>query len=108
MERGADMLAGMNATATIEMETQSDVVYLPVAALVEQGTKTVVYTGYDEKKEELTDPVEVTVGISDGENVQILTGLLESDTYYYAYYDTPVISNTPDFGRQNFTGRGMR
>ena len=108
MERGADMLAGMNATATVEMETQSNVVYLPVAALVELESKTVVYTGYDKNKEELTDPVEVTVGISDGENVQILTGLTENDTYYYAYYDTPVISNTPDFGGQSFMGGGMR
>ena len=48
------------------------------------------------------------MGISDGENVQILTGLRENDTYYYAYYDTPLISNTPDFSSASgINGRGQ-
>ena len=105
MERAENMLSGMNATATIVLATTGDVMTIPADALVEQGNQTIVYTGYDEKKEALTDPVVVKVGKSDGETVEILEGLTDGQTYYYAYYDTLEISNTPDFGGGGFFGR---
>ena len=98
MERSADMLAGMNATASVVLDTVQDAVTVPAEALVEQGTKTLIYTGYDEENDVLTDPVEVTVGMSDGQSAQILSGLSAGTTCYYAYYDTLQISFTPDFG----------
>lgn len=97
LPRGENMLAGMSATASIVANSVSDAVLLPAKALVEKGTKTYVYTDYDEKKEELCGLVQVSVGASDGENVQILEGLSQGDAYYYAYYDTLTISYTPDF-----------
>ena len=98
MDRAGDMLSGMTATATILIASTQEVLTIPADALVELGNKTVVYTGYDEKKEELLNPVTVKVGTSDGENVEIMEGLAAGQTYYYAYYDTLEISNTPDFG----------
>ena len=98
MDRAGDMLSGMTATATILIDSKQEVLTIPADALVEMGNKTVVYTGYDEKKEELLNPVTVKVGASDGETVEILEGLTAGQTYYYAYYDTLEISNTPDFG----------
>lgn len=98
MERTERMLSGMNATATVTLSTVSDALTVPAAALVDQGNQALVYTGYDEKKEMLLDPIAVRVGISDGETVEILEGLSEGQTYYYAYYDTLEISATPDFG----------
>ena len=107
MERAGEMLSGMNATATIVLASTRQVLTVPAAALVEQGNETVVYTGYDEKKEALINPVTVTVGVSDGETVEILEGLTEGQTYYYAYYDTLEVSNTPEFGSfGSFGGRG--
>ena len=53
----------------------------------------------------LTDPVVVTLGVSDDENVQILSGLEDGATYYYAYYDTLFISNIPSMGGGSFFGR---
>ena len=97
LSKSGDMLPGMNASAYLPLDSQS-VTVIPVAALVEEGTTTVVYTGYDEKKEVLTNPVTVTTGISDGEYVQILSGLTESDTVYYAYYDTLEYSRIPERG----------
>ena len=105
MDRTENMLAGMNATATISLTTTENVLTVPAAALVEQGNETLIYTGYDEKKETLTDPVAVKVGVSDGETVQILEGLADGQTYYYAYYDTLEISAAPDFGGMGFFGR---
>ena len=98
MDRAGDMLAGMNASATIVLDTVKDVLTIPAAALVENGNRTVVYTGYDEEQETLLDPVTVQVGCSDGESVEILEGLENGQIYYYAYYDTLEISFTPDFG----------
>lgn len=98
MDRLSNMLSGMNATAVIPLTTEENVLTLPMAALTESGTKTLVYTGYDEKNEVFTGAVEVTVGVTDGDNVQILSGLKEGDTCYYAYYDTPVISNAAQSG----------
>lgn len=105
MERAEGMLAGMHATATISPDTAKTVLSVPVAALTEQENKTVLYTGYDEKTQTLTNPVEVTLGLSDGETVELLSGLGEGDTYYYSYYDTLEISNTPDFSGSRFFGR---
>ena len=98
MERAENMLVGMNASASLVLNPTVDALTIPASALVEEGTKTLVYTGYDEENECLTSPVEVTTGVSDGENVQILEGLADGDSYYYAYYDTLEISYTPDFG----------
>ena len=84
------MLPGMYASAAIPLSGAENVLCIPVAALEERGTETVVYTGYSEKDNELLDPVAVTTGISDGETVVILSGLTEGQTVYYAYYDTYV------------------
>ena len=98
MDRAENMLPGMNATATIVLSAVSDVLTVPAAALVEQGNRTIVYTGYDEETGTLVNPVTVTAGCSDGDTVEILEGLENGQTYYYAYYDTLDISYTPDFG----------
>ena len=102
MERSGNMLSGMNATATIVLATTGEVLTIPADALVEMGNETVVYTGYDEETETLLNPVTVKTGCSDGETVEILEGLAEGQTYYYAYYDTLEISFTPDFGGGGF------
>lgn len=97
LSMSGDMLPGMNASAYLPLQSHS-VMAIPVAALVEDGAKTIVYTGYDAKKETLLNPVVVTTGVSDGEYVQILSGLSEGDTVYYAYYDTIEQSFAPDLG----------
>ena len=90
----ADMYPGMTGALMVTVDTAKDIPSVPLAALVEQGTKTCVYTGYDEETETLTGLTEVTTGISDGEFVEI-TGLEVGDTLWYAYYDTLEISLTP-------------
>ena len=102
MDRAKNMLSGMNAAASIALSTASDVLTIPADALVEKGNQTFVYTGYDEESETLLNPVAVTVGSSDGETVEILDGLTNGQTYYYAYYDTLEISYAPDFGSGGF------
>ena len=83
MDKIPDMLPGMTAHASIVLSTTENVLCLPVEALVEKGTETIVYTGYDEDREEFLNPVTVTTGISDGAYVQILSGLDTEQTVFY-------------------------
>ena len=86
LAKARDMLDGMSATAAIPIEEKEDVLTIPVAALGEQGGRTVVYTALDEEGKP-ADPVPVTIGISDGVTAEILSGLEAGDAYYYSYYD---------------------
>ena len=88
LPRESEMLSGMSASAVISLYEKMNVLTLPAAALTEDGAKTIVYTALDKKTGELASPVEVTTGLSDGEVVEILSGLGSGDTVYYAYYDT--------------------
>ena len=89
LEKSGDMLPGMTACAYIGLQTQEQVLCVPAAAVEESNGETIVYTHYDENSASLTNPVTVTTGVSDGEYVQILSGLEEGAEIYYAYYDTP-------------------
>lgn len=93
-----NMLAGMNATALIPLYTKMEVLTIPVAALVETETGTCVYTALDPETGEPAIPVEVTTGISDGENVEILSGLNVGDRFFYSYYDTLELDHTARAG----------
>lgn len=106
MDRNSNMLAGMNATASIVVASTDEVTSVPVEALVENGTKTIIYTGYDEQNATLINPVTVEIGVSDGKTAEITSGLTAGSTYYYEYYDTLEVSNTPDMASGGF-GFGM-
>lgn len=97
------MISGMSATVSIPLYTQMEVLTIPVAALAEQGTETVVYTALDPETGEPASPVAVTTGVSDGETVEILAGLESGQRYYYSYYDTLEVSTAVErpqgFGR---------
>ena len=56
-----------------------------LAALQEDASGVYVYTGYNQRAGQLTDPVFVTTGDSDGEKVEILSGLAAGDSLYYRY-----------------------
>lgn len=86
LDKTKDMLDGMSATASLPLEEKQNIPTIPVIALEEQGAQTVVYTALD-KEGQPTNPVPVTIGISDGMTAEILSGLDVGDTYYYRYYD---------------------
>ena len=87
MDRMELMLDGMNASAVITLDKDEDVLMIPVAALCDDGADCFVYTSYDEQNDVLGNPVYVTTGITDGVNVEILSGLSAGDTVWYSYYD---------------------
>lgn len=88
IRRGENMLPGMNASVSVILDTLEGALLVPVDALTEQDGKTYLYTAYDEKSDTFTGRTEVTTGLSDGQQVQILSGLAEGDSYCYRYLDT--------------------
>ncbi len=87
IDRAPNMIAGMNATALITLETDENLLTVPSEALVSEGTRTYVYTSYDSKTGALGNPVDVTTGASDGILTEITSGLKAGDTVWYSYYD---------------------
>lgn len=102
LSRESDMLPGMSTTAQLTLYEKMDVLTLPVAALRDEGGKTLVYTGKDKKTGEPANPLEVTTGLSDGENVEILSGIDSGTTVYYLYYDTVTESDAVETERSMF------
>lgn len=82
VDKTEDMMLGMSASATIHIEESENAVLIPVSALQEKGDSTFVYTGKDEDGN-LTDTAEVETGLSNGSQVEIVSGLSEGDTVYY-------------------------
>ena len=87
LKQEENMLLGMSASVEILLSTQKDILTIPEAALVEQDNKVYVYTEYNKKRDELGGLTEVTTGLADGEQVQILSGLEEGTNVYYRYAD---------------------
>ena len=85
LKKSGDMLPGMSASASISLGSSGDVLCVPVAALDKEGSQDIIYTSCDSGS--LGDPVVVTTGISDGEYVQLLSGLEEGQDFYYAWYE---------------------
>lgn len=98
------MKAGMNASATIVIENKENILTIPVNALQERRDSTFVYTKKDDDGN-LSGEVEVTTGLSDGDNVEITEGLSEGDTVYYQR--TGKISNQSS-GKMSERGNGQR
>lgn len=77
-----DMRIGMTASASISIDEAEDAVLIPVDALQEKGGKTFVYTKKDSDGN-LSGEVEVETGLSNGNKVEITSGLESGDTVYY-------------------------
>ena len=90
--RSPEMLDGMNASCVVTVETLHDVLTVPAAALCDENGVSLMYTALSRDKTSLSEPVPVEVGFSDGETLEILSGLGEGDTVWYTVYDTPEFS----------------
>ena len=86
LDRTDDMLPNMSASVRADIST-TEVLSVPAEALLEKDNKTYCYTSYDSEKDELSGEVEVKTGISDGKNVEIVSGLNEGDKIWYKYAD---------------------
>lgn len=88
LPRDEKMLSGMNASVKITTGVSGKVPTVPAAAVIFDAGKSWLYTGYNEKTDTLTDPVEIQTGLSDGSLVELLSGLSEGSSFYYRYADS--------------------
>lgn len=88
LPRDEKMRSGMNASVKITTGVSGTVPTVPAAAVVFDAGKSWLYTGYNEKTDTLTDPVEIQTGLSDGSLVELLSGLPEGSSFYYRYADS--------------------
>lgn len=80
------MLPGMTASVSIRLGSTGEVLTIPIAALEDKGSRSFVYTSYNEKQKSFESRTEVSVGHSDGMNAEIRSGLEEGMTVWYKTY----------------------
>ena len=95
------MLSGMSADVDVTIEGVENALLVPVDAVRKTSATAYVYTTYDEETDTLGGMTEVTVGLSNGTQTEITSGLKEGDTVYY----TPK-EKTFTFGGMTFTTSG--
>ena len=98
-DKAEGMLSGMTADVTVNITGSENVLIVPADAVHKTRTTYYVYTSYNGDTGEYGDMKEVTVGISNDEYIEILSGLEAGDTVYYV---KPV--NNP-FLMMGFNGR---
>lgn len=104
--RDSRMKTGMNASATITVESREDIITIPVDAIQEKGNRTFVYTGKDADGNP-SGETDVTTGLSDGSTVEITEGLAEGDTVYYQKVSADSNSGSQNSGMPgDFGGMG--
>lgn len=96
LDEVGSLLPGMNVSATIVLEKETDALCIPVDALMRGNLVYVKNTGEQQTSEEELESgvpggfhaVEVTVGISSDSHVQILSGLKKKDEVYIPRAET--------------------
>lgn len=94
------LLSGMSASAVIPMESREGL-RIPAAALQQDGARTYVYTALDDNGQP-AKPVDVETGLSDGEYVEILSGLEEGQQVCYCYYDVLELDTSAKADKYSF------
>lgn len=106
--KNESMMSGMNASVSIIVEEKSDILLIPSLAVTEQGNKSVVYTKKDDSTGELSGEIEVETGVTDGNNIEITSGLNEGDTVYYSMPVTTTDSSSSETQEFNMGGGMMQ
>ena len=77
------MLSGMTAKAQVTIEGVENALLVPNDAIRKTSTTAYVYTAYDPETDTLGGMTEVTLGLTNGSQTEIISGLKQGDTVYY-------------------------
>ena len=83
LDKAAGMLSGMTASVDVKIQGVENALIIPLDALHQTSTTSFVYTAYDQETKQYGGMVEVTTGMQNDTQVEILSGLKEGDTVYY-------------------------
>ena len=77
------MLSGMTTKAQVTIEGVENALLVPNDAIRKTSTTAYVYTAYDAETDTLGGMTEVTLGLTNGSQTEIISGLKQGDTVYY-------------------------
>jgi len=77
------MLPGMSADVDIKIQGVENALLVPADAIHYTSTGAYVYTSYNEETQEYGGSVDVAIGLSNDDWVEITAGLSEGDTIFY-------------------------
>ncbi len=83
MDKAEGMLPGMTARAVVSIHGVENALIIPAEALHQTSASSFVYTSYDPETGEYGGLKEVQAGISNSEQVEILSGLEEGEAVFY-------------------------
>ena len=103
LDKAKYMLSGMTADVDVTIEGVENAMLVPYDAVRKTSASAYVYTSYDAETDTLGGMTEVTIGINNGKQMEIISGLNPGDTIYY----TPR-EQTFSFGNFTVTTGGSR
>ena len=109
IDKADGMLAGMTASAVINIEESENCLMIPSAAITEVDGETVVYTEQDSEGN-LSGETVIETGLSNGTQVEVTSGLSEGDTIYYESTDSSssalesIMGGSSDMDMSDFSG----
>lgn len=83
LSKQTGMLSGMTAQAEVTIEGVENALLVPNDAIRKTSTTAYVYTAYDAETDTLGGMTEVTLGLTNGSQTEIISGLKQGDTVYY-------------------------
>ena len=83
LDKISGMLPGMTADVDIKIQGVENAILIPVDAVHYTSTGAYVYTAFDSETQQYAGRVDVTVGLTGSDFVEITSGLAEGDVVYY-------------------------
>ena len=80
LEDRKELMSGMNVDVEILIEEKEDALVIPIEAVTKVGTKYIVSTKDEEGN---STPLEIEIGITTDNYVEVISGLSEGDSVYY-------------------------
>ena len=105
-DKAPSMLSGMTADVTVNITGSENVLIVPTDSVHRTRTSAYVYTSYNTETGEYGDMKEVTVGISNDDYIEILSGLNEGDVVYYKEAQVNPFMMMGFGGNGSYGGRG--
>ena len=111
LKNDGNLKLGMSATCTITLEKNENLVCVPIEAIIVEDDKKYVNLI---KNNDLVEKVEIQTGVSDANNVQVISGLNLGDKVKYEVQTVTVINNDEESSSNpltsmfNMGGKGSR
>ena len=83
LDKAYGMLPGMTADVDIKIQGVENALIIPIEALHQTRDTYFVYTSYDEETKQYGGMREVTIGMQNDTQVEILSGLTKGETVFY-------------------------